>query len=385
MTILGTRPELIKMSRVIAALDPLFEQIIVHTGQSFDYELNQVFFEDLNIRKPDVFLQAAGPGVKPMESIAKVLVSIDAALENYRPEAVLIYGDTNSGLSCIAAKRRKVPIFHFEAGNRSFDDRVPEEINRRIIDHTSDINFVLTEHARRYLLAEGISADLIIKTGSHMQEVLAYAQAGIEASTVLTKLNLSRQEYFIVSVHREENVDVQGKLRAFVDSLHRLVDTYGHPVVVSTHPRTRQRLEAMSSEWRKNDRVIMMPPFGFNDYIRLQLDAFCVISDSGTIAEESALLKFPAVTIRDAHERPEGQDGGAVVLTTMHPDRVLDAVRVARATATDTHSLGHVPDYEAGGVSARVARVISGYIDFVNNVVWREQPGQIDASQAPRP
>ncbi len=373
LTIVGTRPELIKMSRVIAVLDGLFEQTLVHTGQNFDYELNQVFFDDLGIRKPDLFLEAAGPGVGAMETIAQILVKVDALLAERRPDAMLIYGDTNSGLACIAAKRRKVPIFHFEAGNRSFDARVPEEINRRIIDHTSDVNLVLTEHARRYLLAEGLPADRIFKTGSHMQEVLYHAWPGILASDVLQRLDLQPDGYFIVSAHREENVDDPAKLRAFLQTLNRLAESYGRPVVVSTHPRTRQRLTALEGGAAPDPRVRFLPPFGFNDYIRLQKDAFCVVSDSGTIAEEAALLNLAAVTIRDAHERPEGQDAGAVVLARMNADSVCDAVRVARGTVDpDRPAFTRVADYEGGPVSARVARLISGYIDFVDQTVWRK-------------
>jgi UDP-N-acetylglucosamine 2-epimerase (non-hydrolysing) len=368
MTIVGTRPELIKMSRVIAMLDECFDHILVHTGQNYDYQLNDVFFQDLGIRKPDFFLEAAGESA--VDTIANVIKTSDAIMAQCRPEAVLIYGDTNSGLACIPAKRRKIPIFHFEAGNRCFDARVPEEINRKIIDHTSDVNFVLTEHARRYLLAEGFAADRIIKSGSHMEEVLDFARPGIEASQVLHELGLERGRYFVVSAHREENVDSEQKLRELIRSLNKLSHDHDAPVVVSTHPRTRIRLEAIADE-AISDSVRFLKPFGFLDYIRLQLDALCVVSDSGTIAEEAALLKFPAVTLRDAHERPEGQDAGAVVLSAMAPEAIADAVRVALTTQkTVDKTYGRVPDYEAGQVSAKVARVLSGYIDFVNRVVW---------------
>ena len=342
MTVVGTRPELIKMSRVMAVLDECFDHKLVHTGQNFDYELNEVFFEDLGIRRPDHFLEAAGASA--IETIANTLLKIDRLLENERPEAVLI-----------------------------FDARVPEEINRRIIDHTSDINLTLTEHARRYLLAEGLPADRVFNVGSHMQEVLEFASDGVAASTILERLELQPNGFFIVSAHREENVDQPEKLRELVSALDRLAKAYGLPVVVSTHPRTRNRLESLGAN--SDDRVRFLPPFGFFDYIRLQTEARCVISDSGTIAEEASLLGFPAVTLRDSHERPEGQDAGAVVLSKVSAGAVLDAVRVARST----HDLGGQPltrvrDYEGGAVSRKVARIVAGYIDFVNEKVWRASP-----------
>ena len=368
MTILGTRPELIKMSRVIAALDESFDHVLVHTGQNFDPQLNAVFYGELGIREPDHYLAAAGASA--IDTIARVLTATDAVLEAEAPDAVLIYGDTNSGLACLPAKRRKIPIFHMEAGNRCFDARVPEEINRKIIDHTSDINMVLTEHARRYLLAEGFAADRLFKVGSHMPEVLDYARDGIAVSDVLARLGLVRQGYFMVSVHREENVDDPAKLTGLLEALRRLAAEHAAPILVSTHPRTRIRLEALG-EAAQIAGVTFSPPFGFLDYMRLQLDALCVISDSGTITEESSLMGFPAVTIRDAHERPEGQDAGAVVLTLGKPDRLLDAVRIARATQPGA-GLGHVPDYDGGRVSAKVVRIVAGYIDYVNAVVWRK-------------
>lgn len=369
MTILGTRPELIKMSRVLAVLDATFDHILVHTGQNYDYELNQIFFDDLKIRKPDFFLDAAGENA--MVTIANVLVRAHALLEQERPEAVLIYGDTNSGLACLPAKRLKIPIFHFEAGNRCFDARVPEEINRKIIDHTSDVNFVLTEHARRYLLAEGLPADRVIKSGSHMPEVLDHARAGIAASTVRERLGLEEGRYVLVSAHREENVDQPAKLAALVEALGRIAAEYRVPVIVSTHPRTRVRIKAAGLSNSAED-VRLLPPFGFFDYVRLQQDALCVISDSGTISEEAALLGFPAVTLRDAHERPEGQDAGAVtVVSRLSVDVILDAIRVTLATHGDRNTgARRVLDYEAGRVSQTIARVISGYIDMVNRVVW---------------
>ena len=370
MTIVGTRPELIKMSRVIARADQCFQHVLVHTGQNFDYELNQVFFDDLQIRKPDHFLGVAA--ATPAESIANVIRLSDEIFERERPDAVMIYGDTNSGLACISAKRRKIPIFHFEAGNRSFDARVPEEINRKIIDHTSDVNLTLTEHARRYLLAEGLPADRTFKLGSHMAEVLAWAKDGIEASAALDTLGLESERYFLVSAHREENVDSDGKLRSLLEALNRLAADYDMPVVVSTHPRTRKRLEA-TADLPIDPRVRFQPPFGFLDYIKLQSGAFCVISDSGTIAEEASLLNLPAVTIRDAHERPEGTDAGVLVMASAGPEALARAVHVVRATwRRDAQPFGQVPDYaEAGEVSVKAVRIVESYIDVVNRVVWR--------------
>ena len=369
MTIVGTRPELIKMSRVIPALDAVFDHVLVHTGQNFDFELNQVFFDDLGIRRPDHFLQAAGE--TPIETIAQVLTRTDRVLESEAPEAVLIYGDTNSCLAVIAAKRRKIPIFHMEAGNRCFDARVPEEINRRIVDHTSDVNLVLTEQARRYLLAEGLPADRVFKVGSHMQEVLDHARPGIEASDVLARLGLEKDRYILVSAHREENVDRPDKLSGLLEALNALAAEHAMPVIVSTHPRTRQRLADLGDP-AETPEIRFLPPFGFFDYVRLELDAFCVVSDSGTIAEEAALLHLPAVTIREAHERPEGQDAGAVVVASrMTAEDVAEAVRIVRATHDPANrGFGRVPDYEAGQVSAKVVRIVAGYIDVVNRLVW---------------
>ncbi|GJE53268.1 UDP-2,3-diacetamido-2,3-dideoxy-D-glucuronate 2-epimerase [Methylobacterium tardum] len=367
MTIVGTRPELIKMSRVIDALDVQFHQLLVHTGQNFDYELSEIFYRDLGIRRPDEFLGAAAGS--PMETIANILLLSDRLMAEWQPEAVLIYGDTNSGLACIPAKRRKIPIFHFEAGNRSFDARVPEEINRRIIDHTSDVNLVLTEHARRYLLAEGFPADRIFKVGSHMPEVLAHARAGITASDATARLGLAPGAFFLVSAHREENVDDPLRLDLLAQGLDVLAERYGQPVVVSTHPRTRQRLESASIACARPE-VRFLSPFGFLDYVRLQLDARCVISDSGTISEEAALLGFPAVTLREAHERPEGQEGGAVALVSrLGPKEILSGVEVVMATHDRTRRQP-VPDYDLGPVSGPIVRIVSGYIDYVNRVVW---------------
>ena len=370
MTIVGTRPELIKMSRVIEALDRHFDHVLVHTGQNFDYQLNQVFFDDLAIRKPDHFMEAAGETA--IETIAAVLTRSDQLMEREQPDAVLIYGNTNSGLACISAKRRKIPIFHFEAGNRSFDARVPEEVNRRIIDHTSDVNLVLTEHARRYLLAEGLPGDRIFKTGSHMPEVLAEAMPRITASSILDRLGLEPDRYILVSAHREENVDVPVKLRRLLEALNRLASDYGFPVIVSTHPRTRKRLET-AGDLALSEQVRFHPPFGFLDYNKLQLQAYCVVSDSGTIAEEASLLNLPAVTVREAHERPEGMDAGTLVMAGLGAEEIARAVKLVRAGFNrEAQQSGRVPDYaDAGAVSVKAVRIVESYIDLVNRVVWR--------------
>lgn len=366
MTIIGTRPELIKMCRVIAAFDEHTEHTLVHTGQNFDYELSQIFFDELDIRKPDYFLEAAGKSA--VETIANVLVKADAVLERVKPDAVLLYGDTNSCLAVIPAKRRRVPVFHMEAGNRCFDQRVPEELNRKIVDHLSDVNMALTEHARRYLLDEGLPADRVFVVGSHMQEVLSHYRDKIDASDALAELNLTPQRYFVVSAHREENVDTVENLRDLLDTLNGLAEYYGFDVVVSTHPRTRQRLEALS-EFKVDPRVRFMRPFGFFGYVKLQMQAACVLSDSGTITEEASLLGLPAITIRNAHERPEGMDQGVLVMSGLKRSRVLDAVRVVMA-----HSLPRmpiVPDYEGGPVSQKVLRIVMSYTEFVKHIVWR--------------
>lgn len=368
MTIVGTRPELIKMSRVIAEFDQHTRHVLVHTGQNFDYELNQIFFDELHIRKPDYFLEAAG--INSAQTIARVIEKSDEVMEAEKPQAVLLYGDTNSCLSVISAKRRKIPVFHLEAGNRCFDQRVPEELNRKVLDHLSDINLVLTEHARRHLLAEGISPDRIIKTGSHMQEVLGHFMPRIMQSQILETLSLKPGAYFLVSVHREENVDVEENLRNLLETLTALISTYDMPIIVSTHPRTRQRLENLGMQV-PDSRIRFLRPFGFLDYVKLQMDSFCILSDSGTITEESSLLNLPAVTTRNAHERPEGMDDGVLIMSSLKAERVLDAVRVA----THQHSASErrfrtVPDYEGGLVSVKVLRTVLSYLDYVNRVVW---------------
>ncbi len=366
MTVVGTRPELVKMSLVIERLDRLTRHVLVHTGQNHDYELNQVFFADLGIRRPDHFLAAAGGSA--IATIARVLTTVDAVIEQECPDAVLIYGDTNSGLAVIAAKRRKIPVFHMEAGNRCFDQRVPEELNRKVIDHLSDVNMTLTEHARRYLLAEGLPPELVFKVGSHMAEVLDRFRDRIEASDVLARLGLVRQRYFLVSAHREENVDSKTRLVALLACLQSLAAEYGWPVIVSTHPRTRKQLDEEVVAGL-SPLIRFLPPFGFHDYIHLQLHAWCVLSDSGTLTEEAALLDLPAVTLRDAHERPEGMDAGILVMASLQPDRVLDAIRCVR-DGLGARRAGRVPDYEAGAVSAKVVRIVLSYIDYVNRTVW---------------
>jgi len=370
MTIVGTRPELIKMSRVIAEFDRYTQHVLVHTGQNYDYELNQVFFDDLQIRKPDHFLEAVGENAA--QTIARIIEKADEVLARELPEAVMLYGDTNSCLAVIAAKRRKIPVFHMEAGNRCFDQRVPEEINRKVLDHLSDINLVLTEHARRYLIAEGIRPETIIKTGSHMREVLDYYMPKIQASDVLQRMKLKRGRYFIVSAHREENVDSEANLRDLLQTLNALADTYDVPVIVSTHPRTRKRLDALLGGGATAG-IQFMKPFGFCDYIRLQMESLCVISDSGTITEEASLLNLPAITIRNAHERPEGMDAGTLIMAGLKKDRVLDAVRITVAQHTDEQSpVSPVHDYQNRSVSKQVLRIVESYTDYVNRTVWRK-------------
>lgn len=370
MTIVGTRPELIKMSRVIAEFDCHTRHVLVHTGQNYDYELNQVFFDDLEIRKPDHFLEAVGDNAA--QTIARVIEKADEVLAAEQPDAVMLYGDTNSCLAVIAAKRRKVPVFHMEAGNRCFDQRVPEELNRKVLDHLSDINLVLTEHARRYLIAEGIRPETIIKTGSHMREVLDHYMPRIQASNVLKRMQLEHGRYFIVSAHREENVDSEVNLRDLLDTLNALAKTYDVPVIVSTHPRTRKRLDALSG-LELDARIQFMKPFGFCDYIRLQMESLCVISDSGTITEEASLLNLPAITIRNAHERPEGMDAGTLIMAGLKKDRVLDAVQITLAQHTHEKPAARlVQDYENSSLSKQVLRIVESYTDYVNRTVWRK-------------
>lgn len=370
MTLVGTRPELIKMSRVIAELDKQVNHVLVHSGQNYDFELNQVFFDDLEIRKPDYFLGAAGETAA--KTIAEVIAKADEIFEKEQPDALMLYGDTNTCLAVISAKRRKIPVFHMEAGNRCFDQRVPEELNRKVLDHLSDINMVLTEHARRYLIAEGVRPETIIKTGSHMREVLDYYMPKIEASTVLVDSDLQVGKYFVVSAHREENVDTPDNLRDLIATLKALAQEYGHPIIVSTHPRTRKRLESLG-ESLDHPLIRFVKPFGLLDYIKLQMSALCVLSDSGTITEESSLLSFPAVTLRNAHERPEGMDEGTLIMTGLRKESVMEAVKVV----TSQHGAGDrviplVPDYDSGPVSLQVVRVVLSYTDYINRTVWHK-------------
>ncbi|WP_241301522.1 non-hydrolyzing UDP-N-acetylglucosamine 2-epimerase [Burkholderia stabilis] len=368
MTIVGTRPELIKMARVIDEFDKHTNHVLVHTGQNFDFELNQIFFDELGIRKPDYFLEAVGENAA--QTIARVIEKSDKVMEQEKPDAVLLYGDTNSCLAVISAKRRKIPVFHMEAGNRCFDQRVPEELNRKVLDHLSDINLVLTEHARRYLIAEGIPQDRIIKSGSHMAEVLEHFKHEIESATALEKLGLEERKYFVVSAHREENVDSEENLRSLVATLDALAAKYGFPVIVSTHPRTQKRMAALDLK-PASPLVRYLKPFGFFDYVKLQQKATCVLSDSGTITEESALLNFPAVTIRNSHERPEGMDQGTLVMCGLQADYVLDAVGIVTAQWAEAGDTYRPPaDYVAENVSQKILRIVLSYTRFVNQRVW---------------
>jgi UDP-N-acetylglucosamine 2-epimerase len=359
------------MSRVIAELDRHTDHILVHTGQNHDYELNQLFFEDLEIRKPDFFLEAMGDSAA--KTIARVIERADAVLASERPDALMLYGDTNSCLSIIPAKRRKVPVFHMEAGNRCFDQRVPEELNRKIVDHLSDINLVLTEHARRYLEAEGIRSETIIKTGSHMREVLDHYMPKILASDVLQRLQLERRRYFVFSAHREENVESDENLKYLLQTISSLAETYDIPVIVSTHPRTRKRLDTYSG-MISDGRIRFMKPFGFCDYISLQMNSLCVVSDSGTITEEASLLGLPAVTIRNVHERPEGMDVGTLIMAGLRKEGVLDAVRIIIAQQESSARAGIEPveDYEVAYVSKKILRLVLSYTGYVNRTTWRE-------------
>lgn len=370
MTIVGTRPEIIKLSRVIAELEKYTEHVLVHTGQNYDYELNEVFFNEMGIKKPDYFLNAAGDN--PAVTIANVIAKSDAIMAEVKPDGVLLYGDTNSCLSVISAKRRKIPVFHMEAGNRCFDQRVPEEINRKIVDHLSDINMVLTEHARRYLIAEGINAETIIKTGSSMLEVLQFYRSRIEASGVLDSLGLADKDFFVVSAHREENIDSETNFRNLLESLNAIAQTYGKRVIVSTHPRTRKKIETLT-DCHFDPLIEFMKPLGFFDYIHLQQHAYCVISDSGTITEESSILGFPAITIRQAHERPEGMDEGTLIMAGLLSEDVLDAIRIVTEQLTENSNVVRlVGDYDADNVSKKVVRIIVSYVDYINRTVWKE-------------
>ena len=367
MCIIGTRPELIKMSRVISQFKKYTNFILVHTGQNFDYELNQIFFDDLGIDKPDFFLNSAkGTASK---TIASVIEKTDDLLERCNPDAVLLYGDTNSCLSVISVKKRKIPIFHMEAGNRCFDQRVPEEINRKIVDHLSDINMVLTDHARRYLINEGIKPETIIKTGSHMYEVLAFYKNQISTSNILDRLNLSEKEYFLISLHREENVDKKENLLSMIDCLNKIAERYSNPIVVSTHPRTRKRLDEIINK-KFNEKIIFLKPFGFFDYIKLQMHSKCVVSDSGTITEESSILKFPAITIRNTHERPEGMDAGTLIMSGLRSENVLDCIDITIRQEKEVSS--DIKDYTNKNVSNQIVKIVFSYIEYINDFSWKK-------------
>ena len=371
MTIVGTRPEIIKMCRVIAEFEQHVNHILVHTGQNYDYELNEVFFENLGVRRPDHFLNAAGANAA--KTIAEVISRVDDVLELEKPDAVMLYGDTNSCLAVIPAKRRQIPVFHMEAGNRCFDQRVPEELNRKVLDHLSDINFVLTEHARRYLIAEGIRPETIIKSGSHMREVLDYYADQIDASDVLAREGLEQGKFFIASVHREENVDDPRNLEQLMQGLSAAAQEFQMPVIVSTHPRTQKRIAELPDA-PVDPLVRYQAAMGFFDYVKLQKSAFCVLSDSGTISEEGSLLNLPAITLRNAHERPEGMDVGTLIMTGLRRDDILDSIRVV----TSQHSAQErrfqtVPDYDVPNVSRKILRVVMSYTGYVNRTVWRKQ------------
>jgi UDP-N-acetylglucosamine 2-epimerase (non-hydrolysing) len=368
MTIVGTRPEIIKLSRVIDELDKHTEHILVHSGQNYDYELKEIIFKQFEIRKPDYFLNAVGNNAA--QTIGNVIAKADDLIAQVCPDAFLLLGDTNSCLSAIAAKRRKIPIFHMEAGNRCFDQRVPEEINRKIIDHISDINLPYTEHARRYLLAEGLNPETVIKTGSPMKEVLAYYLPRIEISDVLERLNVKKSEYFLVSAHREENIDSDINFADLMGTLKAIAEKYDLPLIVSTHPRTRKRMESLSVA-ESDTRIKFLKPLGFLDYVKLEMNARCVISDSGTITEESSILSFPAVTIRQAHERPEGMDEGTLIMCGLKQDSVLKAITVVQSHLAEGSSLFHiVHDYDVENVSKKILRIILSYTDYVNRTVW---------------
>jgi UDP-N-acetylglucosamine 2-epimerase (non-hydrolysing) len=369
VTVVGTRPEIIRLSRVMAALDRDCDHILVHTGQNYDYELNEIFFQDLGIRKPDHFLNAAG--ATGAETIGNVIISVDRVLAEVQPEALLVLGDTNSCMAVLPAKRRKIPTFHMEAGNRCFDMRVPEEINRRIVDHTADINLTYSTIARDYLLREGLSPDMVVKTGSPMFEVLNYYREGIDASDVLERLNLVPGEFFVVSAHREENIDSDTNFLKLVDVLNATAETFGHPVIVSTHPRTQKRVDAMGVKFHQNVRLLK--PLGFKDYNKLQLESKAVLSDSGTINEESSILNFPALNIREAHERPEGMEEAAVMMVGLEVERVMQGLQLLQAQSRGKErTLRLVQDYSMPNVSEKVVRIIHSYRDYVMRVVWKK-------------
>jgi UDP-N-acetylglucosamine 2-epimerase len=371
LTVVGTRPEIIRLSRVLARLDEHCEHVLVHTGQNYDYELNQVFFDDLDVRKPDHFLNSAAGSSGAVHTIGNLIIAVDQVLADVQPEAMLVLGDTNSCLSVIPAKRRKIPIFHMEAGNRCFDQRVPEEINRRIVDHTADINLTYSSIAREYLLREGLPPDMVIKTGSPMFEVLTHYRPRIEASDVLHRLGLQEGQYFVVSAHREENIDSDVNFGKLVQVLNTVAEQYGLPVIVSTHPRTQKRVDAMQVTFHAN--VQLLKPLGFHAYVKLQLSARASLSDSGTINEESSILNFPALNLREAHERPEGMEEAAVMMVGLEVERVLQGLAIlATQPRGEERSLRQVADYSMPNVAEKVLRIIHSYTDYVNRVVWKK-------------
>ncbi len=365
MTIVGTRPEIIKLSCVIKELDKYVEHILVHTGQNYDYELNEIFFKDLGLRPPDIYMNAAGKNAT--ETISNVIKKSDKIFKKYKPDAILLYGDTNSCLTVISAKRNKIPVFHMEAGNRCFDDRVPEEINRRIIDHLSDINMTITEHARRYLISEGIRPETIIKIGSSMKEVLNESKNNIANSEILDKLHLRKNQYFVLSIHREENVENSKNFKTLLDSINKLAETYKFPIIFSVHPRTRKKIEKLNFKF--NPLIQYMKPLGFNDYNKLQQNALCVISDSGTITEEASILNFKAITIRETHERPEGMDEGTLIMSGVTTDEILNSIKIMTSQHLNTHI---VQDYNVDNVSIKVVRIIISYTNYINRTVWKK-------------
>jgi UDP-N-acetylglucosamine 2-epimerase (non-hydrolysing) len=370
MTVVGTRPEIIKLSEVMKELDKYTNHIIVHTGQNYDYELNELFFEQLNIRKPDFFLEAIKG--TPSETIGDIIAKVDKVFSSEKPDAILIYGDTNSCSCVIPAKRRKIPIFHMEAGNRSFDQRVPEEINRKIVDHLSDINLPLTEQARDYLIAEGIRAETVIKTGSPMLEVLNVNMEKILSNDILNKEGLKEKKYLLMSIHREENVDSPRNFENLLESIDAITEQYQFPIIISTHPRTKKKLESMDYQ-QKNPLVKFSKPYGFHEYNKLQLNAFCVISDSGTIFEESSILNIPAITIRNAHERHEGMDEGTLIMSGLNKDRIMESIEVVTKQHSNDRVMKIVSDYNVDNVSKKILRIILSYTDYVNRTVWHKE------------
>ena len=369
VTVVGTRPEIIRLACVIKKLDEYCEHILIHTGQNYDYELNEIFFDDLGIRKPDYFLDAAG--ISSAETIGNVIIKVDKVLAEVEPEAMLVLGDTNSCMAVLPAKRRKIPTFHMEAGNRCFDQRVPEEINRRLVDHMADINLTYSSIARDYLLSEGLPADMIIKTGSPMFEVINMYRGGIDSSDILSKLNLEKHKFFVVSAHREENVDSDVNFLKLIDSLNLIAKTYNMPVIVSTHPRTQKRIDTLGIKF--HNLIQLLKPLGFKDYNKLQISAKVVLSDSGTINEESSIMNFPALNLREAHERPEGMEEAAVIMSGLGSERILQSLSILESQPRDSKRLvRQVHDYSMPNVSDKIVRIIHSYTDYVNRVVWKK-------------